>query len=125
LFSTAFSTAAVDNRFSNGRWKHRKGYKVSSDYDTHRLGSPLTPQGGLWESMMRTLVESIYLNSTPGELTELAAAGTTLENPYVYDSAARELKTMAEKGLVRIVREEHHVAANDTLIARITFARLR
>jgi hypothetical protein len=32
---------------------------------------------------------------------------------------------MAEKGLVRIVREERHVAANDTLIGSITFARLR
>ena len=74
---------------------------------------------------MRSLVESIYLNSTLGALTELDAAGTTLENPYVYDSAARELKAMAEKGLVRIVREERHVAANDTLIASISFARLR
>ena len=55
---------------------------------------------------MRSLLRSIYLDSEPGELIELEPAGTGLENPYVYDSAARELKAMAEQGLVTIVREE-------------------
>jgi len=74
---------------------------------------------------MRSLVETIYLNSTPGVWTDLEAAGTTLENPYVYDSAARELKAMANKGLVEIVREEYRHASNDMPIDSITFARLR
>lgn len=74
---------------------------------------------------MRSLVESIYLECTPGVPAKLDAAGTSLENPYVYDSAARELKTMASKGLVRIVREECRTGSNDTLIQSITFARLR
>jgi hypothetical protein len=74
---------------------------------------------------MRSLVESIYADSTPGVLRELDAAGTTLENPYVYDSAARELKAMADKGLVRIVREERRSDSRDKLIESITFARLR
>ena len=40
---------------------------------------------------MRSLLRSIYLDSEPGELIELEPAGTGLENPYVYDSAAREV----------------------------------
>jgi hypothetical protein len=72
-----------------------------------------------------SLVQSIYLDSTPGVLTNLEGAGTALENPYVYDSVARELKAMADRGLVRIVREEVATATNEQLIASITFARLR
>ena len=74
---------------------------------------------------MRTLVHSIYLASQPGELTELEAAGTGLENPYVYDSAARELKTMAQEGLVTIVGEKTRHSAGRELIHRIAFSRIR
>jgi len=74
---------------------------------------------------MRSLVHSIYLDSEPGALTELDPAGTGLENPYVYDSAARELKAMADQGLVKIVREQVRKGAHRPLIGRISFARLR
>ena len=74
---------------------------------------------------MRSLVRSIYLDSTPGVLTELDSAGTSLENPYVYDSAARELKSMADEGLVEIVDEQSRCVSRDVLINRISFARLR
>jgi hypothetical protein len=77
------------------------------------------------ESGMRSLVHAIYLDSEPGELTELDPAGTGLENPYVYDSAARELKAMAEQGLVTIVREETRRDSEQDLIDRIAFARVR
>ena len=55
---------------------------------------------------MRSLVQTMYLDSEFGVPTDLQAAGTALENPYVYDSAARDLKAMADKGLVKIVREQ-------------------
>jgi hypothetical protein len=74
---------------------------------------------------MRSLVHSIYLDSQRGELTELQAAGTGLENPYVYDSAARELKLLAGRGLVKIVREETAHDDERDLIQRIAFERLR
>lgn len=74
---------------------------------------------------MRSLVHSIYLDTEPGALTELDPAGTGLENPYVYDSAARELKAMADQGLVKIVREQVRQGAHQPLIDRISFARLR
>ena len=56
--------------------------------------------------MRRSLVRSIYLESELGVPTDLDAAGTALENPYVYDSVARDLKGMADEGLVKIVREQ-------------------
>jgi hypothetical protein len=74
---------------------------------------------------LRSLVRSIYLDSEPGVPTELESAGTALENPYVYDSAARELKSMAHEGLVEIVREQLRDGASEPLIGRIAFARLR
>jgi hypothetical protein len=77
------------------------------------------------ECGMQSLVHAIYLDSEPGELTELDPAGTGLENPYVYDSVARELKAMAEQGLVTIVREQTRRDAEDDLIDRIAFARIR
>jgi hypothetical protein len=71
------------------------------------------------------LVESIYLDSELGVPTELDAAGTTLENPYVYDSAARDLKAMAKRGLVKIMTERVRSSATGPLIERISFERLR
>jgi hypothetical protein len=58
-------------------------------------------------------------------LTNLESAGTALENPYVYDSVARDLKAMADRGLVRIVREEVATTTDEQLIESISFARLR
>jgi hypothetical protein len=44
---------------------------------------------------MQTLAQSAYLESEFGTLSELPSVGTPLENPYVYDASARELKDMA------------------------------
>lgn len=74
---------------------------------------------------MSNLVHNAYLDSSLGELTELRPAGTSLENPFVYDSAARELKAMADRGLVRIVDEQAHDADAGELISRISFVRVR
>ena len=74
---------------------------------------------------MSTLVRNLYLDSEFGVSIELEAAGTSLENPYVYDSAARELKAMADEGLVKIVREHRRAGTSEALIERISFARLR
>jgi hypothetical protein len=71
---------------------------------------------------MSPLINRAYLNSEPGALTALVAAGTSLENPYVYDSAARELKILAEKGLVEIAEER---STDEALIGAISFRRLR
>ena len=50
---------------------------------------------------MRTLAQSAYLESEFGTLSELPSVGTPLENPYVYDSSARELKEWPRKAWSR------------------------
>lgn len=74
---------------------------------------------------MRTLAQSAYLESEFGALSELPSVGTPLENPYVYDASARELKDMASQGLVKIVEERRYDEGPGGLISRLTFERLR
>lgn len=74
---------------------------------------------------MRTLAQNAYLESEVGALSELPSAGTPLENPYVYDASARELKDMASRGLVKVVEERRDDHRTDGLISRLTFERLR
>ena len=74
---------------------------------------------------MRTLSTSIYLASHVGVPTEVEPAGTSLENPYVYDSVARDLKAMEGEGLLRIVDEHLREGRSDAPIDRLSFVRLR
>jgi len=73
---------------------------------------------------MATIARSVYLDAMPGVAFKLRGAGSALENPYVYDDAAKELKAMAVSGLVEIVNERLMHYAGDQLIGEITFKRL-
>jgi len=74
---------------------------------------------------MSTLARTIYLDSEFGVPRELEHAGSTLENPFVFDSVAQELKSMASQGLVEVVSERQVERANERLIDRFTFRRMR
>jgi hypothetical protein len=74
---------------------------------------------------MQTLAQTAYLNSEFGALSELPKAGSPLENPFVYDSCAQELKAMAARGLVKIVDERRSDGRCSGLINLLTFQRLR
>jgi hypothetical protein len=74
---------------------------------------------------MGTLALTPYLDSEFGTLSELPCVGTPLENPYVDDASARELKPMASQGLVKIVEEQRRGDDPGGLISRPTFERLR
>jgi len=74
---------------------------------------------------MTSMSRSIYLAADVGVPTDVLPAGSSLENPYVYDSVARELKSMAEEGLLEVVSEESRPGDSGRLIERISFARLR
>jgi len=73
---------------------------------------------------MHTLAQSAYLDSCFGIDEELPHAGSALENPYVFDASARELKAMAAKGLVDIVEEHTTRVADEVLIDRLRFRRV-
>ena len=74
---------------------------------------------------MDNLARSIYLESRLGERTLLRPAGNALENPYVYDSVARDLKELAGRGLLRIEAEEACEKSEEPLISSFAFTRLR
>lgn len=74
---------------------------------------------------MQTLARSAYLNSAFGEDEELPRAGSALENPYVYDASAHELKALAQRGLIEIVHEHRNWERGEPLIDRLRFRRVR
>ena len=74
---------------------------------------------------MRTLSRSIFLSADVGVSVDVEPAGTSLENPYVYDSVARDLKAMEREGLLRVVNEKSRQGNVDGPIDRISFIRLR
>jgi hypothetical protein len=75
--------------------------------------------------VMRTLAQSLYLDSEFGSEQELPRAGSALENRYVFDAAARELESMAERGMIEIVARHVALIANESLVDRLSFRRLR
>ena len=74
---------------------------------------------------MNTIAKSIYSNASIGTPISLPKAGTALENRYVFDSSAREIKAMAGRGLVKIVSERRASEHESALITDICFARVR
>ena len=74
---------------------------------------------------MRTLARTVYLDSELGVVNELPRAGSALENPLVFDDAAREIKQLAEQGLVEIVAEHRHDTLTGSLIDKLRFRRVR
>jgi hypothetical protein len=77
------------------------------------------------EPSVNTFAQSEYWGSKLKVPRDLPHAGSTLENPYVFDATARELKQMASRGLVEILDEATIGAGQDTLISRLRFQRLR
>lgn len=73
---------------------------------------------------MSSLAESFYLDSTFGVVHDLPRAGSALENVYVFDASAHELKVMASRGLLEIVSEHTTHVAGQLLIDRLSFRRL-
>jgi hypothetical protein len=74
---------------------------------------------------MSTFAQSIYVDSEFGVLVDLPRSGISLENPYAYDATAKELKQMAENGLIEIVDERMDWSHADPLIEKISFVRVR
>jgi hypothetical protein len=73
---------------------------------------------------MHTIAQSIYRDASIGATIALPKAGTPLENRYVFDSSAREIKAMAGRGLVKIVSEERAFEHESALITDIVFVRV-
>jgi hypothetical protein len=72
---------------------------------------------------MATLAEAVFIESGFGVECELPRSGCALENPYVYDASARELKALAERGEVDIVSEHASLVGREMLIDHLRFRR--
>jgi len=73
---------------------------------------------------MPTIAKRVYREATVGTIVTLPKYGTRLENRYVYDAAAREVKEMAELGRVSITDERHDSPLDSDLITYIAFIKL-
>ena len=68
----------------------------------------------------------LFSEATIGEVVELPSAGTPLEQPWAFDSAAQVLKAFAEAGLVEVVSERHGADHSGRgLITELIFRRLK
>lgn len=74
---------------------------------------------------MTTYAQKFYAESEFGMLRELPKAGVSLENPYAYDATAKELKRLADEGLIRVLDESNRRFGADELIDGLKFMRLR
>jgi hypothetical protein len=74
---------------------------------------------------MSSLAHSLFLESELSVEHELPHAGSSLENPFVYDSVAREFKQMAMRGLVEIVQERTRPSSAEPLIDSLRYKRVR
>jgi hypothetical protein len=71
------------------------------------------------------LARSIWFGSPRGVPIALGSSGTGLENPYVYDSVAREFEQLEREGLVSVVSEHVEEVPGERLIDKLVFVRLR
>ena len=74
---------------------------------------------------MTTLARTLYLDSEFGAASDIPREGSALENAFVYDAVARELKDMAAAGLIEILAEQQRLVSNDKLIDKLQFRRIR
>ncbi len=73
---------------------------------------------------MSSIAMTMFLDSSPGELVDLPHAGSGLEHPLVFDSAAREIQQLAADGRVEVVQQRVTAVGNETLIEDLRFRRL-
>ena len=73
---------------------------------------------------MGSIAMSVFLDSEFGADTELPKAGSSLELPLVFDSAAREFHALADQGRVKILQDVANVGG-EPMIDRLRFRRLK
>jgi len=73
---------------------------------------------------MSSIAMTMFLDSSPGELVDLPHAGSGLEHPLVFDSAAKEIQQLAVEGRVEVVQQRVTAVGDETLIEDLRFRRL-
>ncbi|MCU0814191.1 MAG: hypothetical protein MUC32_07670 [Burkholderiaceae bacterium] len=73
---------------------------------------------------MPSIAHSIHAFAPIGAVVELPSAGTWLENPYVYDAAARDIKAFVAHGCTEIVDEKVEHLGGEPITVHLAFRRL-
>ncbi len=74
---------------------------------------------------MITLAHRLYMDTKAGATVPLHRSGTGLENPFVFDACARDIKALADLGCVDIVSEQRGKLHHEDLITDLVFKKLR
>ncbi|WP_431257008.1 hypothetical protein ACQ859_19315 [Roseateles chitinivorans] len=73
---------------------------------------------------MSSIAMTMFLDSTPGELVDLPHAGSALEHPLVFDSAAREIQQLAADGRAEVIQQRVSTVGDKSLIEELRFRRI-
>ncbi|UXH78393.1 hypothetical protein [Roseateles amylovorans] len=73
---------------------------------------------------MTSIAMNVFLDSSPGELVDLPHAGSGLEHPLVFNSAAQEIHRLAAEGRAVVVQQRLDRVGEDPLICDLRFRRL-
>ena len=73
---------------------------------------------------MSSIAMTMFLDSSPGELVDLPHAGSGLEHPLVFDSAAREIQQLAADGRAEVVQQRVSTVGDESLIEELRFRRI-
>lgn len=73
---------------------------------------------------MSSIAMNLFLDSSPGDLVDLPHAGSSLEHPLVFDSAAKEIQRLAADGRVEVVQQRVKTIGDATLIDELQFRRI-
>lgn len=73
---------------------------------------------------MHSIAHTLHAFAPIGAVVELPSAGTWLENPYVYDAAARDIKALVAQGCTEIVDEKVEQRGGEPITVRLAFRRL-
>ena len=73
---------------------------------------------------MRSIAQTLHAFAPIGAVVELPSAGTWLENPFVYDAAARDIKALVQQGCTEIVDERVEPVGGEPITVHLAFRRL-
>jgi hypothetical protein len=74
---------------------------------------------------MSTIASQLLRETPLGTSSRLPRAGTSLENPWVYDAVGRELRELAKQGLIEVVAEREEPVGESRLLTDFEFKRVR
>jgi hypothetical protein len=102
-------------------------YQHLSEHCHERLvrASALATRVSVRRAAMSSIATQLLRESAYGEIQALPRAGTSLENPWVYDAVGREMQEFAKRGLIDVVVEREAALGDANLLTEFQYKRRR